>query len=83
MRMLKNVLPSECQFTALKPNKEFLSADGARNKLRQKFKPNEDEDENMEDVDEDSHLPDAVKEALVQEHAMSALGGMMWYASHH
>ncbi|KAH8919876.1 hypothetical protein BT69DRAFT_1336919 [Atractiella rhizophila] len=86
IRMLKSVLPDECQWTCLKPATEFLTAQDARRKLRQKLhkgrrKGRVEEDEMMDDGDEDGgdDLPENVRNVLHQEHAMSAMGGMMWY----
>ncbi|GAA5837892.1 hypothetical protein JCM9279_004059 [Rhodotorula babjevae] len=82
IRLLRNCLGLECQWTALKEGKEFLAADVARDELVKLFKEGLRGGEKVMDVDdpdEDAVVPKNVRAMYDKPVAMSALGGMVWY----
>lgn len=68
LRLIRNVVPTTCQITMLKPQTEFLEADAAAARLQQLFH-----------VEEAKALPESLQPMLEEPLAMSALGGMLWY----
>ncbi|GAA5982227.1 hypothetical protein JCM10908_004792 [Rhodotorula pacifica] len=89
LRLLRNCVGIDCQWTALKEGKEFLRAEDARDEVVKLFKENKqgkeaDEEEMAVDREEgeggdDALLPDNIRVMLDKPVAMSALGGMVWY----
>ena len=76
LRMLRNTLSIDCQWTALKPGTQFLRAEDTVDELKKLFKP---QDSVMEvDGDDDAGIPDAIKKMYDKPVAMAALGGMIW-----
>lgn len=85
LRLLRNCVGIDCQWTALKEGKEFLRAEDAKDEVIKLFKGDkgdEDGDAEMasEDADGDSVLPENIRQMLDKPVAMSALGGMVWCA---
>ena len=87
LRLLRNCVGIDCQWTALKEGKEFLRAEDAKDEVIKLFKENKGDGEEEEmAVDgqegegaEDGLLPDNIRLMLDKPVAMSALGGMVWY----
>ncbi|TKA55262.1 hypothetical protein B0A53_02232 [Rhodotorula sp. CCFEE 5036] len=87
LRLLRNCVGIDCQWTALKEGKEFLRAEDAKDEVIKLFKENkgDGEEEEMavdreeEEGAEDGLLPDNIRLMLDKPVAMSALGGMVWY----
>ncbi|GAA5880636.1 hypothetical protein JCM3774_000560 [Rhodotorula dairenensis] len=89
LRLLRNCVGIDCQWTALKEGKEFLRAEDAKDEVIKLFKENRAADEEAEmDVDgaeggenggDDAVLPDNIRLMLDKPVAMSALGAMVWY----
>ncbi|BGP39629.1 DNA mismatch repair protein msh6 [Rhodotorula kratochvilovae] len=81
IRLLRNCLGLECQWTALKEGKEFLRAEDAREEVFKLFKENKgDGDAAMEiEGDEEALVPESIRKMYDKPVAMSALGGMVWY----
>ncbi|GAA5847718.1 hypothetical protein JCM3766R1_000742 [Sporobolomyces carnicolor] len=77
LRLLRNCLGIDCQWTALKEGKEFLRSDDAREEVIKLFKAAKKDGEEV--VDEDSLVPDDIRKMYDKPVAMSALGGMVWY----
>lgn len=88
LRLLRNTLSIETQWTALKPKTEFLRPEATKQELRKLFgeaeankfqgkgkQAMEVDDEN----DPDRLVPDDIKVMYDKDIAMSALGGMIWY----
>lgn len=76
LRMLRNTLSLDCQWTALKPGTQFLRAEDTVDELKKLFKK---KDDSMEvDDDEEAAIPDAIKKMYDKPVAMAALGGMIW-----
>ncbi|KAN0065001.1 DNA mismatch repair protein msh6 [Thecaphora frezii] len=67
-RVLRNVVPSSCQVTMLKPGTEFLEAEATRERLVDLFGSRERD-----------QLPDGIASMLERDGAMSALGAMLSY----
>ncbi len=88
LRLLRNCVGIDCQWTALKEGKEFLRAEDAKDEVIKLFKENKgnaEEEEMAVDGEEgegaeDGLLPDNIRLMLDKPVAMSALGGMVWYA---
>lgn len=81
IRLLRNCLGLECQWTALKEGKEFLAAEVARDELVKLFQQGLRGGEAVMDVtgdDEDAVVPKNVRAMYDKPVAMSALGGMVW-----
>lgn len=76
LRLLRNCLGIDCQWTALKEGKEFLRSDDAREEVIKLFKAAKKDGEEV--VDEDSLVPDDIRKMYDKPVAMSALGGMVW-----
>lgn len=89
LRLLRNCVGIDCQWTALKEGKEFLRAEDAKDEVIKLFKENKGDGEEEEmAVDgqegegaEDGLLPDNIRLMLDKPVAMSALGGMVWCVS--
>jgi DNA mismatch repair protein MSH6 len=81
LRMLRNILSIDCQWTALKEGSQFLSAEGTRDNLKELFKP-PDTGREDDEMDAEDRVPDAIKTMYDKPIAMEALGGMIWYVSH-
>lgn len=90
LRLLRNCVGIDCQWTALKEGKEFLRAEDAKDEVVKLFKENGagaaeaavemDVDEAAEDCSpEDAILPGNIRKMLDKPVAMSALGAMVWY----
>ena len=81
VRLLRNTLSLDCQWTALKPEKEFLTADAARVEIRHMFAAHDGGGAMDVDGDESAGatLPEAIRQVYDKPVAMSALGGMIWY----
>lgn len=78
LRMLRNILSIDCQWTALKEGVQFLSAESTRESLKDLFKA-PDEQENGMELDAEARIPDAIKMMYDKPIAMEALGGMIWF----
>ncbi|GAA5966543.1 hypothetical protein JCM3765_000953 [Sporobolomyces pararoseus] len=77
LRLLRNCLGIDCQWTALKEGKEFLRGDDAKEEVLKLFKAaNKD---NAPEVDEELLVPEDIRKMYDRPVAMSALGGMVWY----
>ena len=76
LRMLRNTLSIDCQWTALKPGTQFLRAEDTVDELKKLFKSKDGEIE--VDGDEEAGIPDAIKKMYDKPVAMAALGGMIW-----
>ena len=76
LRLLRNCLGIDCQWTALKEGKEFLRSDDAREEVIKLFKAAKKDGEEV--VDDDSLVPDDIRKMYDKPVAMSALGGMVW-----
>lgn len=76
LRLLRNCLGIDCQWTALKEGKEFLRGDDAKEEVLKLFKAAVKD--NAEDVDEESLVPEDIRKMYDKPVAMSALGGMVW-----
>ncbi|GAA6018493.1 hypothetical protein JCM11491_006423 [Sporobolomyces phaffii] len=82
LRLLRNCLGIDCQWTALKEGKEFLRSEDAREEVIKLFKTaNTDQQasENEEEASDDALVPQDIREMYDKPLAMSALGGMIWY----
>jgi len=75
MRMLKNILPSNCLWTSLR-SVEGFSYDQAIEQLIALFPPGEDKD--MDDNILPSSVPESIREMVPYPKAMEALGNMIW-----
>lgn len=76
LRMLRNTLSIDCQWTALKPGTQFLRAEDTVDELKKLFKSKDGE---MDvDGDEGAGIPEAIKKMYDKPAAMAALGGMIW-----
>lgn len=77
LRMLRNILSIDCQWTALKPGTQFLRAEDTKEKLKELFGKGQ---ENGMDIDGDnSAIPAAIVSMYDKPIAMEALGGMIWF----
>lgn len=89
LRLLRNCVGIDCQWTALKEGKEFLRAEDAKDEVIKLFKENKGDAEEEEmavegeegEGAEDGLLPDNIRLMLDKPVAMSALGGMVWCVS--
>ncbi|GAA5880264.1 hypothetical protein JCM1840_003414 [Sporobolomyces johnsonii] len=87
LRLLRNCLGIDCQWTALKEGKEFLRADDAREEVVNLFKEAKNkgkggDEEGMdvdEEADEEALVPEDIRKMYDKPVALSALGGMIWY----
>ncbi|KAI5476724.1 hypothetical protein MNV49_007314 [Pseudohyphozyma bogoriensis] len=85
LRLLRNCLSIDTQWTALKPGTEFLGGEETKNEVRKLFAKKkgeeEDEDEEMAESEEseEENIPESIRKMYGNEIAMSALGGMIWY----
>ncbi|GAA5881916.1 hypothetical protein JCM16303_003463 [Sporobolomyces ruberrimus] len=82
LRLLRNCLGIDTQWTALKEGKEFLRADDAREEVIKLFKAaakGKEASEDHDEVDDDSLVPADIRKMYDKPVAMSALGGMVWY----
>ncbi|BGO99350.1 DNA mismatch repair protein msh6 [Rhodotorula toruloides] len=87
LRLLRNCLGLECQWTALKEGKEFLKAEDARDEVVKLFKESKkggagegDEAEmEVDGADDENTVPESIRKMYDKPVAMSALGGMIWY----
>ncbi|KAK4049028.1 DNA mismatch repair protein msh6 [Microbotryomycetes sp. JL201] len=77
LRLLRNCLSIDCQWTALKPGLEFLREDDTKAELRKMFRP-QDSDA-MDTCDGDVNVPQVIRDMYHEPVCMSALGGMIWY----
>ena len=66
LRMIKNCVTQDCRITMLKPKEEFLSADAAREKVKELFAGG-------------AEPPEAITSMEEHDEAMSALGAMLSY----
>ncbi|GAA6001069.1 mismatch repair ATPase MSH6 [Rhodotorula paludigena] len=83
LRLLRNCLGLDCQWTALKEGKEFLRSEDAKDEVLKLFRDaKEKEGQEMQveaEGDEDAIVPENIRKMYDQPIAMSALGGMIWY----
>ncbi|KAJ8294900.1 DNA mismatch repair protein msh6 [Rhodotorula toruloides] len=87
LRLLRNCLGLECQWTALKEGKEFLNAEDAKDEVVKLFVAStkggagEGDEEEMEvdGQDDEDVVPESIRKMYDKPVAMSALGGMIWY----
>ncbi|GEM07599.1 DNA mismatch repair protein MSH6 [Rhodotorula toruloides] len=86
LRLLRNCLGLECQWTALKEGKEFLNAEDAKGEVVKLFEEskkgageNDNEDMEVDGQDDESVVPESIRKMYDKPVAMSALGGMIWY----
>ncbi|GAA6051780.1 hypothetical protein JCM3770_004968 [Rhodotorula araucariae] len=81
IRLLRNCLGIECQWTALKEGKEFLRPEDARAEVVKLFKESRDAGDAAMEVedDEEAIVPESIRNMYDKPVAMSALGGMVWY----
>ena len=85
LRVMRSVLPQDCQWTPLKPETEFLSPEDALDAVKallrtDKKAPTEDEEDDAEMADQTAvQLPAAIEQLKDNAQAMSALGGMVWH----
>lgn len=83
LRLLRNCLGIDTQWTALKEGKEFLRADDAREEVIKLFKAaakGKEASEDQDEVDDDFLVPADIRKMYDKPVAMSALGGMVWCA---
>ncbi|TNY21923.1 muts domain V-domain-containing protein [Rhodotorula diobovata] len=85
IRLLRNCLGLECQWTALKEGKEFLTAENAREEVVKLFKESKSTGEADMEVEGENEgegeatVPESIRKMYDKPVAMSALGGMVWY----
>ncbi|WFD00566.1 DNA mismatch repair protein msh6 [Malassezia yamatoensis] len=65
LRLIRNVIPANCQITMLKPNTEFLTPEATQARLQSLFPTQE--------------LPKGLQEIRDDAMATTALGAMLWY----
>lgn len=86
IRLLRNCLGLECQWTALKEGKEFLTAENAREEVVKLFKESKSTGEADMEVEGENEgegeatVPESIRKMYDKPVAMSALGGMVWCA---
>ncbi|GAA5943171.1 uncharacterized protein JCM15063_005224 [Sporobolomyces koalae] len=82
LRLLRNCLGIDCQWTALKEGKEYLrDADGKAEviNLFRSAKEGASDSSGPESLSEDQLVPESIRKMYDKPLAMSALGGMIWY----
>ncbi|KAG8888505.1 DNA mismatch repair protein msh6 [Tulasnella sp. 332] len=80
-RLLKNILPSSCLWTALR-SVEGYSYDETIEALDKLFRPatkGDDDDAMDEDDQKQSEIPEGIKQMLDNRTAVEAIGAMIWY----
>ncbi|KAK4055994.1 DNA mismatch repair protein msh6 [Microbotryomycetes sp. JL221] len=77
LRLLRNSLGIDCQWTMLKPGTEFLREDDTKAELRKMFGATQADDDDV--MDQDANVPEQIREMYDEPVVMSALGGMIWY----
>ena len=83
LRMLRNSLSIDCQWTALKAGTEFLRPEDTKDELRKLFQKKDGETDDLvvegeEAEGKDARIPVNIREMYDKPVAMSALGGMIW-----
>jgi DNA mismatch repair protein MSH6 len=81
LRLLRNCLGIDCQWTALKEGREFLRSDDARDEVIKLFRAarkGKETSSDDEDVEDDALVPEDIRKMYEKPLAMSALGGMVW-----
>ncbi|CEQ40291.1 SPOSA6832_01905, partial [Sporobolomyces salmonicolor] len=86
LRLLRNCLGIDCQWTALKEGKEFLHAEDAREEVVKLFKEAKNkgkggDEKGMEvdeEADEETLVPEDIRKMYDKPVALSALGGLIW-----
>ncbi|GAA5958465.1 hypothetical protein JCM21900_001479 [Sporobolomyces salmonicolor] len=87
LRLLRNCLGIDCQWTALKEGKEFLHAEDAKEEVVKLFKEAKNrgkggDEKGMEvdeEADEETLVPEDIRKMYDKPVALSALGGLIWY----
>ncbi|KAK4705468.1 DNA mismatch repair protein MSH6, partial [Phenoliferia sp. Uapishka_3] len=81
LRLLRNSVGVDCQWTALKAGTEFLRGEETKRELRKLFAGGDGEgmEVDEEGQEEDKGVPENIRVMYEKEIAMSALGGMIWY----
>ncbi|KAM0787401.1 hypothetical protein ACM66B_003486 [Microbotryomycetes sp. NB124-2] len=79
LRLLRNCLSIDCQWTALKPGTEFLREEDTKAELRKMFRPQDGGDAMDTGDDQDANVPQVIRDMYNEPVCMSALGGMIWY----
>ncbi|KAG8987176.1 DNA mismatch repair protein msh6, partial [Tulasnella sp. 427] len=77
IRLLKNILPASCLWTALRET-EGYNYDGTIKALEEMF-PTGEEDAMEEDGATPSNIPHGIQQMLGSRVAVEAIGGMIWY----
>ncbi|GAA5904211.1 mismatch repair ATPase MSH6 [Sporobolomyces salmoneus] len=78
LRLLRNCLGIDCQWSALKEGKEFLRSDDAKEEVLKLFKAAKKQDDQAA-ASEDDLVPEDIRKMYDKPLAMSSLGGMVWY----